>query len=995
MSNINPDTIAANFAKQYSTDGHGDNYSRAQFSGLTLGVVVDTDDPMQMGRLRIFCPSLNDSPKKPQLLPWAAYITPFGGSINNSEYYRGAEETNATSSGSLHYGFWGIPEMGAQVLVGCVDGDPRRRFWIGCVPEHQQTHTIHNGRWKWANGAVDGPLTGDGSPMQPAYSHANTAFDGRNDSPEWRSRIADYQTTAVSEDIGQLPNSKQSAALDQQNAQITANDPDTWERATLGSQGYDWSGFKKLDYKSSRVVGLSTPGMHSLVMDDRPFNSRIRMKTTAGHQILLDDTNERIYIATYDGENWVELDRNGNIDMFSSNRISIHAAKDLNLNAGQTIRMFAGEGIHGYCGSDMVTQDVFDYENPTGVLRQDPLEQAPQPGEIRFHATADLHLKSEQNIRQLSLVDTFMEANGNFWGKVDKSYYLQVATDININTDTGDWNLTTANNINETTKGHAKRFSYGTSAIAANGRVELFSFESTTDIGAQQGLNMKSSNGNVMLEAQGNGGGKGGIQIRTPASQLEVGDDGIGARTDKSVRVKSSENQEFEITPSGPKLSSPVSIDGIPDIDAGGMSCGAPTTPLPWNGSRTKITPDEAAQVCYNAGFRGKDLVIAVATCMGESSLRTSVLNPAAPTGEKWGDVVGLFQIRTLKNPDAYTGIDRLRDNRNRQLENPNENARVGYKIFSEAAPAGQWTVGKWESFGGKHGGELITRNLAAASAAVNKLCGNPVPAARIAALTAESFKIGYVVDDEVVPAEPMMLMAQTAEEESMSLMASFGPVGGAVTAAQGTLMQLSKTTGAKLQSMVDIEMKSISNGLQTKYSNLVNQVNTSIASLDQLSYFMGYIMPLIKIGLAAVSNPFTLEIPFEFDIPGLVQGMFDNMMPPQLKALAGSLGDLNALAQSIPGGLPGVAMPIDMFNIYDSLNGNAAALSALGLPTDLNFPINPGMFMNIPILDNIITQIKTLDVPVLQLPTFDDLVDRIFSNNSIPMKLDLSNLGL
>lgn len=986
MSKVNPNKIAENFAKQYSTDGEGDNYSRAQFSGLTLGVVVDTDDPLQMGRLRIFCPSLNDSPKKPQLLPWATYITPFGGSINNSEFYRGTDENNATSSGSLHYGFWAVPELGAQALVGCVDGDPRRRFWIGCVPEHQQTHTLHNGRWKWADGVVDGPLTGNGSPMQPAHANAQKAFDGRNDSPEWRSRIADYQTTANSEDVGQLPNSKMTESLDQQNAQIRANDPDTWERATLGSHGYDWSGFKKLDYKSSRVVGLSTPGMHSLVMDDRPFNSRVRLKTTAGHQILLDDTNERIYISTYDGENWMEFDRNGNIDMFSANRISIHAAKDLNFNAGETIRFFAGEGIHGYCGSDIVTQDVFDYENPTGILRQDPLEQPPQAGEIRFHATADLHLKSEQNIRQLSLVDTFMEANGNFWGKVDKSYYLQVATDINISTETGDWNLTTANNINETTNGHAKRFSYGNTSVAANGRTELFSFEGTVDIGSQGGLNMKSSNGDVMFEAQGNGSGAGRVQIRTPVSQFEVGDDGIGAMTEKSVRVKSQENQEFEITPTGPKLSSPVSIEGIPDISD--VACGAPTTPIPWDGSRTKITPDEAAQVCYNAGFRGKDLVIAVATCMGESSLRTSVLNPAAPTGEKWGDVVGLFQIRTLKNPDRYTGVDRLRDNRNRQLENPNINAQVGYKIFSESSPAGKWTVGKWESFGGKHGGELITRNLAAASAAVNRLCGNPLPMSLMASLNENSFSLGYVVGDEVIPAEPNMLMA-SFDDDPMSLLQSFGPVGDAVTAAQGTLMQLSKTTGAKLQSMVDIELKSLSYGLQTKYSNLVSQVNTSIATLDQLSYFMGTIMPLIKLGLASVENPFTLNIPFDFDIAGLAAGLYQNMMPPQLQAIAASMGDLNALAASL-GGLPGVTLPITLYNITDQLAGNAAALAALGLPTDLDFPINPGMLMNVPILDNIITQINTLDIPVIELPSFDSLVDRIFSNNSIPLTLDI-----
>lgn len=985
MKPLNPETIANNYARQYSTDGTGDNYSRAQFSGLTLGVVVGTDDPLEMGRLQIFCPTLNDSPKKPQLLPWATYVSPFAGSINNSEYYRGSEELNATSEGSLHYGFWAIPEMGAQVLVGCVDGDPRRRFWIGCVPEHQQTHTLHNGRWKWKDGAVEGPLTGNSKPMQPAHAHAQRAFDGKTNSPEWRSRIADYQTTAISEEAGQIPNSKMVDSLDQQNPQITENDPDTWERATLGSHGYDWTGYKKLNYRSSRVFGMSTPGMHSLVMDDRSFNSRIRIKTTAGHQLLMDDTNERIYISTYDGNNYVEMDANGNVDVFSSNRISFHAEKDINMNAGQTFRVFAGQGIHLYAGSDMVTQDVFDYENPTGQLSQDPLEQAPEAGEIRIHATADLHIKSEQNIRQLSLVDTYMETVGNYWGRVRESYYMQVVTDININTDIGDYNLTAMNNINETTKGHAKRFSYGNTSVASSGRAEFFSFESTVDIGALSNVNMKSSNGGLMMEAQGNGGSGGAVQIRTPVSQFEVGDDGIGAMTEKSVRVKSEENAEFEVTPNGPKLSSPVSIEGIPEISD--VACGAPTTPLPWDGSRTKITPDEAAKVCYNAGFRGKDLVIAVACAMGESSLRTSVTNPAAPKGSKWGDVVGLFQIRTLQNPDQYAGIDKLRDNRQRQLENPNWNAHVGYKIFSEAYPANQWTVGKWESFGGSHGGELITRNLAAASTAVNRLCGNPLPQSRMASLAPETFSVSYMVGDELVPAAPNMLMASD-DIAPMSLMASFGPVGNAVTEAKGTLLQLSQQTGAKLQSMVDIELKSISNGLQTKYSNLINQVNTSIATLDQLSYFMGTIMPVIKQGFASVDNPFTLNLPFDFDLGGLAQGMYDNMMPVQLQEIASTMADLNQLALDL-GGLPGVTLPITLYSIFDDLQGNAAALAALGLPTDLNFPINPGFLSNIDILQNIVTQIKTFDIPVLSLPSFDDLVSQIMSNNAIQLKLE------
>lgn len=980
MSTINPQVIAENFLKQYSANGEGDSYSRAQFSGLTMGVVVDTADPLQMGRLRIFCPTLNDNPKKPLLLPWSTYISPVAGSINNSEYYRGSEDGNATSSGSLHYGFWSIPEMGAHVLVGCIDGDPRRRFWLGCAPEHQQTNTLHNGRWKWKDGAVDGPLTGDGSEMQPAHAHAQTAFDGRTDSPEWRSRIADYQTSAIDYDVGQIPNSKEADSLDQQNAQIRENDPDTWESATLGAHGYDWSGFKKMDFKSSRVSGWSSPGMHSFVMDDRSFNSRMRFKTTAGHQILMDDTNERIYIATYDGNNFIEMDVNGNIDMYSSNRISFHSEKDINLNADQTIRLFGREGIHLYAGSDMVTQDVFDYEDPSGRLTQDPLEQAPQPGEIRIHSTADMHIKSEQNIRQLSLVDTFMEADGNWYGKVHKSSFYDVQTDINVNALDGDYSLTTGNNINETAKGHSKRFTYGNSAVASNGRNEFFSFQSTVDIGAQDNLNMKSSNADVMLEAQGNGGGGGSVSMRSPNNQLELSKSGISGMSDSSISMKSADDFEVSVDPTAKsKYTAPVSISGLPDINTdasgGGTGPGIPAGPIPWNGSKQTITDEEAVQVAYNAGFRGKDLITAVAIMKAESSNRVLASNKSA-ANETYGAAVGLFQIRTLNDPSKYGALDRqIRDNTNRQLENPNNNAAAAYKIFTEMSPKNEWTIGKWASLG--DGG--VQKHLAAASMVVSRMTGQlegntndaPPPAPMMV-----GFDIGF---DELVPVEE-------ATSETFTLMAAnaLSSITSAVGGAKNFLspaIQLGKSV-AKMQGMSDIEFKSTSMLNNTSFNNMVQTINTTVAGVDQLGLFLVDMVPKIVQGLAS-ANPFNLQIPFSFDIPCLNLSIYQALMPQALLSIAATLDDLNSMLTGI------VDTAINCLNIVDTLTGNIAALTALGLPLDFSFPINPASMLCAQELDALNKDLSLLNIPTLKLPSFGDgIADQLFRNNSIKLNL-------
>ena len=290
------------FINVNSSDGNRDNITHLS-SNITIGLVINTDDPLENGRLQIFCPDLNDNPKKIHHIPWATYSTPYGGSINNAGYTRGHIQGKEHTSGAVHYGFWGIPEQGAHVLVACINGDIRRRVWMGCVPEHQETHTLFTGRFDWSKGFPDGPLSSTKSPIEPSYSNASKAFNDDKKSSEWKTRIASYQPTSVREDLGEIPNPSKSTYLDNQFQEISKNESDDWVKGILGSHGYDWSGYKKLgSFKSSRVFGMSTPGFHSFLMDDRPFNSRVQFKTTAGHQILLDDTNERIYISTYEGK---------------------------------------------------------------------------------------------------------------------------------------------------------------------------------------------------------------------------------------------------------------------------------------------------------------------------------------------------------------------------------------------------------------------------------------------------------------------------------------------------------------------------------------------------------------------------------------------------------------------------------------------------------------------------------------------------------------------
>lgn len=467
--------------KRYSTDNKGDYFHVT--TSLTAGVVVDTDDPLQNGRLRVFCPAHGDDPAKIHLLPWAVYVSPFGGTVCNDKFERQGE----TTSGSVSYGFWAIPEMGANVLVGCVDGDLRRRFWIGTMYDQQETHTLGNGRYNWKpDGTVEGPLSSSGDPIEPLYSNSKTAFNGNNGSPEWQSREAEYSMTAVDKSLNQPPTPDKISYLDQQQKEIAQNQQFSFNKAIVGSNGYDWSSFG-IPFKTNKTFGLTSPGFASLIMDDRQFNNKVKLRSSTGHVILLDDTNERIYIRTNTGNAWVELDKSGNIDAYSARRISLKSDMDINLTASKTVRINGGEGVFIYSG---------------GVNDNPELSSAPAIGQVRIQSSDDLHLVGK-NIRELSFEKTIFEIGTDKCESIGGSSFTQVQNDINLISNAGDYNTMIFGDYNLAASGKITELSVDSSHYESNGNIDIHSYSGNTSINGENGINLTTTS-NISMTATGN-----------------------------------------------------------------------------------------------------------------------------------------------------------------------------------------------------------------------------------------------------------------------------------------------------------------------------------------------------------------------------------------------------------------------------------------------------------------------------------------------------------
>jgi hypothetical protein len=111
---------------------------------------------------------------------------------------------------------------------------------------------------------------------------------------------------------------------------------------------------------------------------------RMRFRTTAGHQIILDDTNERIYISTAKGRNWIELDEgSGHINVYSASKINVHSENDINLCSDENINIVAKKRVN-----------IESQDRGIKIQAKMGVEVLSREADVKISASRDLHLKT-------------------------------------------------------------------------------------------------------------------------------------------------------------------------------------------------------------------------------------------------------------------------------------------------------------------------------------------------------------------------------------------------------------------------------------------------------------------------------------------------------------------------------------------------------------------------------------------------------------------------
>jgi len=354
--------------------------SKSSDTGPYLAKIVSHLDPKYMGSLEVqLLKQVGNAPKKEGQTIIVKYASPFWGQTG----FEFNSEENTYDGTQKSYGMWMIPpDVGSTVIVIFIDGDPKQGYWIACTQDLDMNH------------------------MTPGYATSSFHIDGE----EERVPVAEY-------------NKKVEQVLPKDTTK-TPKPQHKYFFKTLYDQGLIKDDIRGVTTTSARrevpsmVFGISTPGPldkdgptgklgkieheitgmpisrlggSSFVMDDGddkferkqkafegppdyaivengekgdnkiPHNELIRIRTRTGHQILLHNSEDLIYIGNARGTAWIELTSDGKMDVFCEDSISIHTKQDFNLYADRDINMEAGRNFNIKVKEEMHTHVIKDH----------------------------------------------------------------------------------------------------------------------------------------------------------------------------------------------------------------------------------------------------------------------------------------------------------------------------------------------------------------------------------------------------------------------------------------------------------------------------------------------------------------------------------------------------------------------------------------------------------------------------------------------------------
>ena len=343
--------------------------------GVVIGVVKVNSHPTRSGTIMVFVPTFSDQARESDKSQWRSvkYATPF---------YSRTAQTNADGTRLSTKGdqlekvkntsgiLFPAPDVGTRVLCVFPEGRNADGYYFASAPDTYMIQSIPESsasenftknpnlvRYKKAptlefNDDPDennvGKLSNFLTPKRALDTHTAQFLKTQGlDQDEIRGlSTSSYTRETPSEVIGISTKGRRLL----EGGQKLEDKPSINQTLASGGILSSSADKKAVEARHARAKG------HALVMDDGDIegnNNLMRFRTAGGHQILLHDTQDLIYISNSKGTSWIQIDAKGQLDVYSqtsinlrSRNINFHADQNIKMHAGQTIQIVAGANLH-------------------------------------------------------------------------------------------------------------------------------------------------------------------------------------------------------------------------------------------------------------------------------------------------------------------------------------------------------------------------------------------------------------------------------------------------------------------------------------------------------------------------------------------------------------------------------------------------------------------------------------------------------------------------
>jgi hypothetical protein len=338
-------------------------------------IVVNNLDTRYMGGLTVELlryTSSGSTPERSGQLLNVRYLSPFYGVTPNAALTAndGYEHTQKS------YGMWMVPpDIGTKVLVIFAEGNANFGYWIGCIPADYMNFMVPDGKASTENTTASTPPTLRGRKL-PVGEYNKSIETGSKVDPTLFAKPYNKDFSETLEIQGLLNDeirgtTTTSARREMPSAVFGISTPGPKDRrdghptVEIGTAG------NKVAVPSNRLGGSA------FVMDDGderfvrtthaedgppiyknkganetggdrtiPQNELMRFRTRTGHQILMHNSEDLIYIGNSRGTTWIEMTSDGKIDIHAQDSVSIMTENDLNITAERDINMEAGRNVN-------------------------------------------------------------------------------------------------------------------------------------------------------------------------------------------------------------------------------------------------------------------------------------------------------------------------------------------------------------------------------------------------------------------------------------------------------------------------------------------------------------------------------------------------------------------------------------------------------------------------------------------------------------------------